>query len=207
MTELALGWLSAYGIWVLGLTTLLSCLAAPVPSSLMMLTAGGFVASGDLTGWAVVSAAFVGAVIGDQIGFSIGRRAGKPITTRLRPEGKAARMVARASEYLQRRGAIAVFLTRWLISPLGPYVNLVGGASGLGWLRFSYASILGEMVWVGSYVTLGFVFADRIIDLAAILGNASGTIAAGTVTILLGFWLRRSMHRNTQSNPDPRQAG
>ena len=195
MIEYLLAGLASYGIWVLALTTLASCLAAPVPSSLMMLSAGGFVASGDLSGTAVVAAALAGAVLGDQIGFLLGRSFGTPLIARLKSDGKTSKMVDRATEYLRQRGIIAVFFSRWLISPLGPYVNLAGGVSGLGWLRFSGASVAGETVWVVVYVSLGYLFADRIVDLAAILGNASGAIAAGTVTILLGLWLRRSLRK------------
>ena len=44
MTDFLLEWLPHYGVLIIGVTTLMSCLALPVPSSLMMLTAGGFVA-------------------------------------------------------------------------------------------------------------------------------------------------------------------
>ena len=49
-----------YGPWLLGLATFLSCLALPVPVSILMLTAGGFVASGDLSGWQITVAALAG---------------------------------------------------------------------------------------------------------------------------------------------------
>ena len=55
----------------------LSCLLVPIPTSLMMLTGGAFAAAGDIALWQVALAAWVGAVLGDQTGFFIGRKGGK----------------------------------------------------------------------------------------------------------------------------------
>lgn len=202
MTDLLLEWLSHYGVLIIGVTTLMSCLALPVPSSLMMLTAGGFVAAGELEAWSVATFAFGGAVIGDQIGFYLGRGFGGTILSRLSQSPKRAKLVQRARGYLCARGALAVFFSRWLVSPLGPYVNLAGGASGMTWLQFSGASFSGEAVWVVFYVVTGFVFADRLAEVSSLLGNASGALAAGTVTILLGLWLRHSLRHGQNGRPE-----
>ena len=206
MTDILLEWMSHYGVLIIGVTTLLSCLALPVPSSLMMLTAGGFVASGDLTGGSVIAFAFGGAVVGDQVGYYLGRGFGAGILSRISQNPKRAKLAERARDYIRTRGTTAVFFSRWLVSPLGPYVNLAGGASDMNWLRFSCASITGEAVWVLFYVSTGYVFADRIVEVSALLGNASGALAAGTVTILLGFWLRHSV-RSAQARNSARKSG
>ncbi len=201
MIEILLEWMSHYGVLIIGVTTLLSCLALPVPSSLMMLTAGGFIASGDLTALPVISFAFAGAVFGDQIGYHLGRGFGTRILSRLSRNPKRAKLAQKATDYLRKRGTVAVFFSRWLVSPLGPYVNLAGGASSMSWMRFSSASFTGEAVWVLFYVSTGYVFADRIVEISSLLGNASGALAAGTVTILLGFWLRHSLRSGQARKP------
>jgi membrane-associated protein len=195
MMDILLEWMSHYGVLLIGVTTLLSCLALPVPSSLMMLTAGGFVASGDMAGWSVAGFAFAGAVAGDQIGYHLGRSFGAPLLSRISRTRRKAKLVQRATDYIRARGTLAVFFSRWLVSPLGPYVNLAGGASDMGWLRFSGASVTGEAVWVGFYIGTGYMFADRIVEVSSLLGNASGALAAGTITILLGIWLRHSLQQ------------
>lgn len=73
-----LGLVPTYGPWLIGASTFLSCLALPVPVSILMLTAGGFVASGDLGALQIVVAALAGEVLGDQAGFRIGRIGGGP---------------------------------------------------------------------------------------------------------------------------------
>ncbi len=189
MTDLLLSLVIDYGAALLFAVTFLSCLAIPMPSSLMMLAGGGFVASGDLSLITAAGAAYLGAVLGDQTGFLIGRQAGHLIEAKMAAAPKRAALHQKATDLTNRYGGPGVFLSRWLFSPLGPYVNFAGGAAGLNWARFTAWGAMGEAVWVVVYVGLGYTFADRIVELADILGNASGFMAAGVITIGLGYWL------------------
>lgn len=192
-----------YGLVLLGLGTFLSCLALPVPTSLMMLSAGGFVAAGDLVGWQVVGAALGGAVLGDQAGYRIGRAGGglgrALITTDRQRNRSRARLVAKAARLLHRHGTLAVFVSRWLVSPLGPYVNFASGAAGLGWAGFTRAAIAGETIWVAIYVGLGAAFADDLLALADLMSSVSGLLVAVAVVALSGLWLRAALRGRRNS--------
>lgn len=193
MTETLLALIPAYGLWFMGVVTYLSCFGIPVPTSLLLLAAGGFVASGDFVPWQVAATSYIGAVLGDQSGYLTGRL-GRGVLTRLKGHPTHGKMVSRATDYVQRRGGVAVFLSRWLLSPLGPYVNLAGGAAHLAHHRFTLASAAGEALWVAGYLTLGFTFADDIVALADMLGSASGLLAALAVLLGAGLWLRRALN-------------
>lgn len=192
MTDWILSQLPLYGPWLVGITTFLSCLALPVPSSLMMIAAGAFVASGDLALVPVAGAAFGGAVLGDQLGYWIGRKAAHLLPD---PGSKRAALVTAALENLAKNGAVAVFLSRWLFSALGPWVNLAAGASGYCHRRFTLADVLGETVWVAVYVGLGLAFGANLQAAADLAGNALGLLAAGAVALGLGAWLLRALAR------------
>ena len=88
-----------YGIYVVTLATFLSCLALPIPSSLIMLTAGAFVASGDLNMAGTAGMALIGAVLGDQAGFHIGARGGAMLERLSGKGGKSAVAIARAKRF------------------------------------------------------------------------------------------------------------
>jgi membrane protein DedA with SNARE-associated domain len=182
---------SHYGVAVIFAATFLSCLAVPVPTSLLMLAGGAFVASGDLSAGPVMLAALAGAVLGDQAGFRIGR-SGAGLVARLESRERGAALLAEARGFVARWGGVGVFLSRWLFSPLGPYVNFVGGAAGIGWRRFSAWGIMGETVWVAIYVGLGYLFAGHITEIADILGNAMAFLAAGAAALILGAMLLRA---------------
>jgi len=194
MTEQLLALIPVYGFWLLLGVTFLSCLALPIPASIVMLTAGGLSASGDLGLWQAASGALIGAILGDQTGFAIGRSGGTALIGRLRANPSRAPLIDRATGLLQTRGVSGVFLSRWLFSPLGPWLNFASGAAAMSWPHFTLAGISGEIVWVALYVGLGFAFADSIAALGQIGGALSGVLAAGVLTIGLGYLLRRAMH-------------
>jgi membrane protein DedA with SNARE-associated domain len=191
MTDLLFGLVASHGIAIILGITFLSCLAVPVPSSFVMLAGGAFVSSGDLTGWQVVAAAFGGAVLGDQLGYEVGRRGGAPLLARLERSPRRAQVLNRSRGLIDRWGGSAVFLSRWAMSPLGPYVNPLAGALGMGRLRFVASDWAGEAVWVTIYVGLGYFFASNIVWLAELAGNLMGFVTAGGVTVLLGLFLWR----------------
>lgn len=188
MTDWILTAVPIYGPWLVGLVTYLSCLAIPVPASILMLVAGGFAAAGDLVLWQVAGAALGGAVAGDQTGYLLGRKGGAALFDRA-TKGKHAAMVTRAARLIQARGAVAVFLSRWLVSPLGPYVNLIAGATRIGWLPFAIAGVAGEAVWIGLYIGAGFAFGGNLAAATQFSGSILGFMAAGTVAAGLGWWL------------------
>ncbi len=193
MTDWLLELVPQYGLWLLAVSTFLSCLALPFPASILMLTAGGFVAAGDLGLVSTLAAAAAGGIAGDQLGFWAGRRLGAPLLARLGRDPARDRLLARAAAFLARRGAAAVFLSRWLFSPLGPWVNLITGSSGYGWRRFTLAGVAGEAVWAGLYVGAGYAFAGNITAANELLGSVLGMVAGGAAVLALGLWLHGVM--------------
>ncbi len=193
MTDALLALVPQYGAALLMVVTFLSCLALPVPASILMLTGGAFAAGGDLSLLSVSGAAFAGAVAGDQAGYAIGRFGEGWIDRQTRAHPRRLALLERARAFSRRWGGPGVFFSRWLVSPLGPYVNFLSGAADVGWRRFALWAMAGEAVWVGLYVGLGYGFASRLEAVAEILGNVSGALAAGLVTVLLGLFLRKRM--------------
>ena len=189
MTDWLLGLVPQYGLWLLAATTFLSCLALPIPASILMLTAGGFASAGDLVLWQALLAALAGAVAGDQLGYWAGRGLGAGLLARLRADPGRDRLLARADALMDRRGVLAVFLTRWLLSPLGPWVNLVAGSTRYGWPRFTAAGVAGESVWATLYVGTGHAFAGNIQAASDMLGSALGMVGGAGAVLALGYWL------------------
>jgi membrane-associated protein len=190
MSEVVFSLVTSWGPWVIFASAFLSCLALPIPTSLMMLTGGAFVAAADLSMWQVVLAAFTGAVLGDQAGFLIGRYGGTPVVERLARAPARRAVLERARALVDRRGGIGVFFSTWAIAPLGPWVNFIAGATGLGWARFTLADVLGEAIWVTLYVGLGYLFASQISTVAEVMGDAMGLTAGLAVAIGAALWIR-----------------
>ena len=192
MTETILALAADYGVPLLFVVTLLSCLAVPIPSSLLMLASGGFAAAGDLALSVVAVAAYSGAVIGDNLGYWIARGFGDRLSDWLTAHPKRAAIRNRSEVFMEKWGGSSVFFSCWLVAPLGPYINYVSGLSRFSWPRFALWGAAGEVFWVGIYVGLGYMFADNMTQISSLLGNISGFLAAAVVAIGLGAWLVHS---------------
>lgn len=195
MSEALLAIVASYGVWVVFGSAYISCLAVPIPTALVMLSAGAFAASGDLSLPLVLTAALAGAILGDQTGFALGRFGGTRLLERLAQSDKRQALLGRARAFVQRWGGIGVFFSTWLVAPLGPWVNFVAGANRLGWMRFTLADITGELIWVSVYVGLGYGFSDRITQIADLLSNSVAFLLGILVTAVLGWMLARAARK------------
>lgn len=194
MSETILSLVADYGIFIVFCVTFASCLALPVPSSVLMLTSGGFAATGDLNLVSVLGAAFSGAILGDNTGYWIARGAGTRLSDWLAANKKRAALRQKSEAFMTKWGGSSVFFSCWLVAPLGPYINYVSGITKFNWLRFAAWGFMGEIVWVGLYVGLGYSFADNLSAISSVLANASGLITAVGLAIGLGVWLWKASH-------------
>lgn len=192
ITESLLALVPVYGAALVGGITFASCLALPVPSSLAMLAGGAFAATGDLSLPAVAGAALAGAVLGDQAGWFLGR-SGAGWLARATARPSRARLMERARKQLDGNAFVTVYLSRWLFSPLGPWVNLTAGAMRMDWRRFTLGSVSGEATWVALYVGLGWGFAAQVDRLGSLMGSLAGFAAALGIAGLLAraLWQHR----------------
>ena len=195
MTDTLFALVSDYGAIALALVTFLSCLALPVPSSMMMLAAGAFAASGDLDLLPVAAAALLGAILGDQAGYQIGRLGLGAAEGWLRKSPARAAVIDRARASLLTKGAVAVFLSRWLFSVLGPSVNLLAGGMRMNWTTFTIMAIAGECIWVVVYIGVGYSAGSQLSEVTELLGNATGLATSLLIAIGLGAVLWRKRHR------------
>lgn len=186
-----------HGAAVLFAAALLSCAGVPIPTSALMLAAGAFIASGDMQLLPVALATLLGAVIGDQIGYGAGRVGGQPLWERFHAKPKFAPLMDRARAELDRRAVPAVILSRFPLSALGPSVNLAAGATGIDWRRFTLGVVIGDAIWIVTYLAGGSFFAHKVKDMGITMTSAVLSLTAFAIAAWLGrqLWqLRRRQH-------------
>jgi membrane protein DedA with SNARE-associated domain len=194
ISDQLLGALSQYGLPVLFGVIAIAAAGVPLPISMMLVAAGSFVELGEMKLWQVIVVASAGAVLGDQIGYALGRWGGHRVIERFTRRRDGAARIAQASAFAKRWGAAGIFFTRWLITPLGPWLNLTSGMAGYPWMRFFIWDVLGEVLWVVLYVLLGKFFSDRVQALVEILGNLAWVIVGLIAAVILGWKLLRYLH-------------
>ena len=124
MTEIALTLIADYGVIVLFCVTFLSCLALPVPSSLLMLASSSFAATGDLALGSVALAAFCGAVLGDNMGYLIARLSGDRMTDWLARNPKRAALRTKGQIFMIKWGGSSVFFLAGLWPHWAPTLTM-----------------------------------------------------------------------------------
>lgn len=180
----------AYGLQVVFIVSFLSCLAVPLPASLVFMAAGTYAATGELSIGGVWLAGLTGAVLGDNTGYFLARSAGrvKPVARFLARRDAA---MARARKFQDKHGGTGIFLSRWLVSPLGPAINAVAGIGGYPWPRFLAYEIVGEIFWVTIYGGLGYFFSAH----AQAIADIAGTAIMLAVSLAVSIWLGRVLWR------------
>lgn len=189
MSDVVLAFLSDYGAFALFGVLALGSFGIPLPSTLVLLVAGSLVTRGELDLTSIFAWGLAGAVFGDQAGYLIGRLGGEGLVERLADRLHMADTLSHARAATVRWGAISVFLSRWLLSPLGPGVNIVAGMMAYPWSRFTVWGVFGEAVWVFQYIGLGILFSRSILAVADILGDLTWFLVFAVIAGLLGLKL------------------
>ena len=201
LTDQLLAAFSQYGLPLMfGVITIASA-GVPLPITLMLVAAGSFVALGEMKFWQVVVVASAAAVLGDQIGYALGRWGGHRVAGRVNRKKARAAQMRRAEKFARRWGGAGIFFSRWLVTPLGPWINLSSGMTAYPWARFLCWDIVGEVLWVVLYVALGKLFSDRIQALVDILGDLGWVIVGLIAAMILGWQLLRYARTSNAGEP------
>jgi membrane protein DedA with SNARE-associated domain len=127
----------------------LESMGIPLPGELTLVTASLMAASGAISPWWVAGAAATGAIIGDSIGYTIGRKGGRPLLERLGrrfPKHLGPPHLARAERVFAKWGVWAVFFGRF-IALLRILAGPLAGALKVPYWKFLIANAAGGIVW------------------------------------------------------------
>lgn len=173
-----------------------------LPGDSLLFAAGVVLAQNSHEGhaWMLSVVATVIAIIGNMVGYFLGHKTGHVIIARRGGRVLNRENLARARQFLDRRGFWAIVLARWIpwIRTLAP---LIAGAAKMDARRFMVATSLGGLAWVPTLVLLGYYAAGLVSGMPWLKAAALwGTIGFFVVGTIYGVWrYRQEMYRP----PDP----
>jgi len=195
MSEQLLAAVSQYGAPALFGIVAIAAIGMPLPITLLLIVAGAMTAQGALSLWWALGAASAGSIFGDQVGYAVGRWGGPVLVARLSSLlGKRASLDAMENR-VREWGGPSIFLSRWLLSPLGPWINLASGTAVYPWQRFFLWDMLGEMTGAALYILLGRIFSDRVMSLYGVVGDLTWAVVGLAATLILGYQLLVGLRR------------
>jgi undecaprenyl-diphosphatase len=168
----------------------------PVPGETALLAGAALAHFGQLSlGWVIVTA-IAAAILGDNLGFFIGRRGGRRLAERhgwrvgLTPE-----RLVEFDGFFQRHGPKTVFAARF-ITGLRVVGAVLAGGSGMKWLEFLFFNATGAVVWCTAIATAGYSLAYSWATLERWIGR-SGLVALAIVTAvgIIGLMRARRNHQ------------
>ena len=145
-----------YGSLIVFFGVMLGCSGIPFPSAAILLAAGVLIQQGHLQLGFVIAFGILGAIIGNQIGYWVGHKGGRPSVLKW---GRYVKLTPERLEWVERffvrHGGRAVFAARFF-SVSRVLGALVAGISRMRWNTFFLYSVLGGMVWVAVVVLAGY---------------------------------------------------
>ena len=193
VTRLAQPW----GYLVVGLLTLLEASAfvgLVIPGETALLVGGFLAYQGRASLVLMMAAGAVGAVVGDSVGYEIGRHVGPSLRrSRLGRRVGEARW-ERAESYLRRRGGRAVFFGRF-VGVLRAMVPTIAGLSRMPYRIFLPWNAAGGLIWAPGFVVLGYLAGGSYHQVSGWVGRASAVLlGVGVVAVALVAAARAAAH-------------
>lgn len=195
----------------LGLPVLFAFIAVetmgvPVPGETALIAAGILAADGHLAIEAVIVVSAAAAILGDNVGFAIGRRYGRRLLEwKGGPFVRHRRRLLEVGEpFFDRHGPKAVFLGRW-VSGLRITAAWLAGAHKMAWPTFTFWNALGGIAWAASVALAAFYAghaAETVIRTAGIAG-ASGVVVGGGLLYAVTKLRRRRAERLADAELEP----
>jgi membrane protein DedA with SNARE-associated domain len=193
--------LQHYGIWAIGLLIMLEDFGVPVPGETILIAGAIYAGAGRLNIVAVGVVGFIAAVIGDNIGFAIGHFGGRALALRL---GKyvflTPERLDRAQRFFNRHGGKIITIARF-IEGLRQANGIVAGISGMHWRRFLAFNALGAALWVGTWVSLGYLAGNHINTIYHYITQYSYYALIAVVVLLIAYIVLRLRLRRRLDAP------
>lgn len=184
--------MTTYGPLTLGLAMLLGTLGIPVPLPILAVAAGAFARHGLVRWGLAVFAALAGATLGDSLGYVIGRFASDWAQRRYGNSGAW----RKARNRFHRNGDLAIFITRFLLTPLAVPTNLIAGISRYPFRLFFVYTIAGTAVFIIFFGGLGFIFSEQWRAVGAFIDNYFIWLVAATTVGVVIYLVTRRLYRD-----------
>jgi len=159
----------------------------PIPGETALIAAAVLASTGKLDIAAVIPLAAAGAIIGDNIGYVIGRKGGRWLLERPGPFAKQRLNVLIVGEpFFQRHGPKAVFFGRFLLG-LRVWASWLAGATRMHWRSFVLWNALGGMLWATAIGLLAYYLghsASNAVQAFGIYGLVAVALAIGSTLFM-----------------------
>ena len=156
-------------------------------STISLIIAGAFAAGGRLPLWAVLLAPIPITMLTDPFYYWAGRRYGRPLIGYLEKHDRRWHRRARRAESFFARWGLWTILFAYFLPVPNDLLYFGAGDARLPFLRFIAVDFVGTLMFIGLWVSLGFVIGKPAENVADAVGQYSGRITIALVVVIVAF--------------------
>lgn len=183
-----------YAILILGIA--LDNIGLPLPGEVFLFAAGLLASTGSFKLLVVIALGTAGAVVGDSLGYLLGRLGGDRLPRLYcRMTLGSAQCVQKTHEYFTRcGGGLTVTFARFVVG-IRTFAAPMAGATGMAYPYFLAYDALGALLWATLTATAGYFFGSHWERLLAGYRSSYSFILLGALLVALGYVLMKSLRR------------
>jgi membrane protein DedA with SNARE-associated domain len=195
--------LDHYGYLAVAGFVFLEDFGVPVPGEAVLVVGAAYAGTGRLSIWLVAVLGFIAAILGDNVGYTIGHFGGRPLVERW---GKYVLLTpARldtATRFFQRHGGKIVVVARF-IEGLRQANGIIAGITGMQWTRFVIFNAIGAALWVGVWTSVGYFSGSHIKTIYDDVTRYDLYFAIAIVLLVLVAIVRHVVRRRAAKSAEP----
>lgn len=192
LEHLITDYLADYGYLAVFVLMVLESACIPIPSEVTMVFGGFLVSRGDLNFFWVAMLGTIANVVGSWLAYWVGLRGGRPLLERW---GKFIFLrkheLDRAEEWFERRGEMAVFVSR-LLPVVRTFISLPAGVARMPFGKFTLYTFLGCLPWTFALTWAGYILGDNWETVLKYGEPISWAIAIGVVAFITWWLVKRA---------------
>jgi len=195
------GLVEHYGLIALFILVMLESGGLPLPGETALVAAAIFASQGRLEIWQVITVAALAAIVGDNLGYWIGRTGGRGLLERFGPFKRwTERWLPWSERFFHRHGAKTVFIGRFF-SVLRVTAAWMAGVAHMPWWRFFGWNAAGGICWAALIGLVAYYAGHAAVDAITTYGLIGG--AAVVVLLVAGLgalhlWRKRVLQTETE---------
>jgi membrane-associated protein len=184
--------LLAWGYWAVALGLLLENAGIPVPGEtiLILASAASYQQHQLRLPWIIVVGT-IAATAGDNIGYWVGRRGGRPLLERWKHLFHVHdRHIGAGEALIEKHGPVAIFFARF-IAGARIFAGPLAGVLNMHWPRFAFFNFLGAITWVSVIALVGHLFGSQLDRVMKWMRDANWIVLAVVGATVFVLWFRR----------------
>ena len=190
--------LNHYGYLAVVALVLIEDFGVPVPGETVLILAAVYAGAGRLNIVLVALLGFLGALLGDNIGFAIGHFGGRPLAERYgRYIFLTRERLEKATSFFERHGGKIIIVARF-IEGLRQANGIIAGISGLRWTRFLVFNAIGAALWVAVWTSVGYFSGSHIDTIYADATRYDKYLVVALVLVLAAYIALRMRRRSAR---------